>query len=145
MIQSPSMPTATAEDQVLALHAEELSIEKRTVARGVVRVSKVTHTHDQTIHETLVHHHVEVDRVPIGTYVDAAPPVRQEGDVTILSVVEEVLVTERRLLLKEEVHVRRVQTVRDHVETVALRVETAIVERIPTAEPRPGLQVELRD
>jgi Domain of unknown function (DUF2382) len=38
--------------------------------------------------------------------VNAAPPVREEGETTVISVVEEVLVVERRLVLKEEIRLR---------------------------------------
>ena len=129
-IEDPAIPPP-ARERILALHAEEIEITKRTVSQATVRVSKVTRTHDQTLHETLSHQRVDVERVPIGTYVDVAPPVRQEGDMTILSVVEEVLVTERRLLLKEEVRIRRIQMPEEHVETIPVRVEEAVVERIP--------------
>ena len=118
-------------DQVLALHAEEISIAKRTVPRGTVRVSKVTQSRDHLVQETLKHQRVEVERIQIGTYVDQVPPIRYDGDVTIVSVVEEVVVTERRLLLKEEVRIRTVITSEEYAETVALRSENAVVERIP--------------
>lgn len=117
-------------DQVLALHAEEISIARRRVPRGVVRVSKVIQSHEQLVQETLTHQRVEVERIPIGTYVDQAPPIRHDGDVTIISVVEEVVVTERRLLLKEEVRVRTVTRTEDYQEIVSLRSEEAVIERI---------------
>jgi hypothetical protein len=40
-------------------------------------------------------------------------------------------VVERRLLLREEVHIRRVRTTERHVETVRLREQDAVVTRIP--------------
>ena len=40
--------------------------------------------------------------MPIGRPVDAVPPVREEGDTTVMSVVEEIVVVEHRLILKEE-------------------------------------------
>ena len=52
-----------------------------------------------------------IDRVPVGRFVDAAPPVRHEADVTILPVTEEIVVTERRLILKEEIHFGPVQSI----------------------------------
>ncbi|MGI3904183.1 MAG: DUF2382 domain-containing protein [Janthinobacterium lividum] len=57
------------------------------------------------------------------------PPVRQEGDVTIMSVVEEELVVVRRLVLKEEVHLRRVQSTVPHTQTVTLREQHITVTR----------------
>jgi hypothetical protein len=37
--------------------------------------------------------------------VDVAPEVRVEGNVTIIPVLEEVLVVEKRLVLKEKLHI----------------------------------------
>jgi stress response protein YsnF len=50
----------------------------------------------------------------IGRPVDAMPPVRQEGDTTIMSVVEETIVVERHLFLKEEVQIRRLRVSERH-------------------------------
>ena len=84
------------------LHEEELSVSRRKSETSTVRVATVTHTSDHLGDEELVTEEVEVERVPIGRYVEAVPPVRQEGNLTIVSIVEEVI--ERRLLLREEVH-----------------------------------------
>ena len=51
------------------------------------------------------------------------------GDTTIFSVVEEVVVVERRLVLKEEVRIRRVQATEHHREMVTLREQEATVTR----------------
>jgi hypothetical protein len=48
-----------------------------------------------------------VERIPVNRLVDTAPETRTEGDVTIIPIVEEVMVVEKRLLLKEEIHIRR--------------------------------------
>jgi hypothetical protein len=61
--------------------------------------------------------------------VATVPPIRHEGDTTIMSVVEEVVFVERGLVLKEEVHLRRVRKVERFVETVALREQIAVVTR----------------
>ncbi len=126
-----SEPALPREDTVLALHAEELAVTRRVVERAVVRVATVTRSHDQMVDETLTQERVEVERIPIGRMVDAMPSVRQEGDVTIMPVVEELLVVERRLLLKEEVHIRRVRTTQQHRETVLLREQEAVITRTP--------------
>ncbi|HYO80442.1 MAG TPA: DUF2382 domain-containing protein [Bryobacteraceae bacterium] len=56
----------------------------------------------------------EVKRVSVNRMVTEAPQTRIEGEVTIVPVVEEVLVIEKRLLLKEEIHiVRRRAAVRE--------------------------------
>ena len=122
-------PPASSDELVVPLHAEELSVSRRKVETSTVRVSTITHSRDQLVDEELTRERVEVERVPIGRYVESVPPVREEGDLTILSVVEEVF--ERRLLLREEVHLRRVRTTEHYVETVTLRRQEAVITRTP--------------
>jgi uncharacterized protein (TIGR02271 family) len=111
------------------LHAEGFTVARRSVAGDTVRVETTTRTQDHHIDEPLPHTRVEVERIPIGRTVTAVPPVREEGDTTILPVVEEVIVVEHRLILKEEVHIRRVQVAERHTETVTTREQTAEICR----------------
>ena len=127
---SVATPTANGET-VIPLLEEELSVAKRVVETARVRVSRITHDHEQIVEEMLQHEKVEVERVPVGRPVDAMPSIRQEGDVTIIPVVEEVLKVERRLVLKEEVHIRRIKTTERHQERVTLRRQEALVSRTP--------------
>ena len=55
--------------------------------------------------------------IPVGLQVDA---MRQEDNTAIVPIVEEVLVVERRLMLKEEVRITSVRTT-DRREKVMLR------------------------
>lgn len=123
--------TVHADEDIIALHSEDLVVGKRVVERSTVRVATVTHSHDRLVEEELTHRRVEIVHVPMGYFVDAMPPVREEGDLTIMPVVEEVVIVERRLLLKEEVHIRRVRRTEPHVETVVLRRQEAVVTRTP--------------
>ena len=63
------------------------------------------------------------------------PPIKEDGDLTIVPIVEETVVVERRLMLKEELHIRRVQTSERYQQTVQLRYQTAEITRIPAQEP----------
>src|SRR5690242_16120571 len=101
--------------KTLPLAEEVVRVDKREVVKGRVRIRTSTDEHEELVAQDLAGEHVEVERVPVDREVDAAPEVRQEGDVTIVPIVEEVLVVERRLVLKEEVHIRRVRSV-EHVE-----------------------------
>jgi uncharacterized protein (TIGR02271 family) len=68
--------------------------------------------------------------VPINRVVDGPISVRSEEDTLVIPLLEEVLVVEKRLLLKEEVRItkRRVET---HMpQRVTLRREEAVVERV---------------
>lgn len=113
----------------LRLLAEELSVTKETHETGRVRVSTRTHEREALIDEDLAREHVEIETVPIARRIDAVPQIRQEGDTTIIPVVEERLVVERQLVLKEEVRVKRVRTTERHQEKVALRQQEAVVTR----------------
>ncbi len=129
---------ATDSTEVLRLHEETARVSKEARVSGEVSVSTRTLTRDELVSQDLAHTHVEVTTVPIGRAVDAIPPVREEGDVTIFPVMEEVLVVERRLMLKEEVHIRKVRTIERHQETVTLRYQEAVVSRSSETPPDAG-------
>jgi uncharacterized protein (TIGR02271 family) len=115
--------------QTLQLLAEDLSVAKETLETGRARISMHTHEREALINENLAYERVEIEIVPAGMRVNAIPEVRQEGDVTIFPVVEEVLVVERQLVLKEEVRIKRVRGTERHQERVTLRRQEAIVTR----------------
>src|SRR5215472_11381330 len=121
--------------EVLQLFAEEAKVSRRTVETGRVRVAKVTRTRDHLIDELLARTRFEVERVPIGRLIDAIPAIREDGDLTVVPIVEETVIVERRLMLKEELHIRRVQTSERYQQTVQLRYQTAEVTRIPAQNP----------
>jgi uncharacterized protein (TIGR02271 family) len=126
--------TRVDRETVIPVFEEELSVAKRVVETARVRVSRVTHTHQQLVDELLQHEKVEVEHVPVDRQVEAMPSIRQEGDVTIIPVVEEVLKVERHLVLKEEVHIRRIKTTERYQESVTLRRQEAQVTRLAIEE-----------
>ena len=117
------------EDLRIPLPVEEVSVSRREIKRANVQIALNTRTREQLIDEELTHVRVEIERFSIDQTVEAVPPIRQEGDITIIPVVEEVVIVERRLVLKEEVRVRRVSTKEQHQETVVLRQQEAVVTR----------------
>src|SRR4051812_21067281 len=117
------------EDLHIPLHVEEVSVSRGEIKKANVQIALNTRTREQLIDEELTQVRVEIERVPIDQTVEAVPPIRQEGDITIIPVVEEVVIVERRLVLKEEVRVRRVSTKEQHQETVVLRQQEAVVTR----------------
>jgi uncharacterized protein (TIGR02271 family) len=127
----------TVSEEVIPLVEETASIGKREVVTGRVRVQTVTDTIEELARADVQRESVEVTRVPIDRMVETAPEIRTEGDVTILPVVEEVLVVEKRLVLKEELHIRR-RVGSEAIEVpVTLRKQRAIVERLAPDAPDP--------
>lgn len=134
------MPTdepGRLESKTIPVVAEEAVLHKRQVESGRLRISKSVETEDCLLEESLRREEVQVERVPCGAEVDPAhpPQVRQEGDVTVIPVVEEVLIVEKRLVLKEELHIRRVTHEETRSVPVALKREKVTVERSPAGVP----------
>jgi uncharacterized protein (TIGR02271 family) len=127
-----------AGETVVPLLAEEIAISKQVIETGRVQVARVTHEREQLIDELLAHQTAEIERVRIGQQVDTMPAVREEGDTIVIPIVEEVLVVERRLFLKEEVRVRRVRSTQRHQDSVTLRHHEAVITRLPVETPATG-------
>ena len=115
---------------VLPVLEEALDVRTRRVETGRVRIHKTVQTREVLVDEPLLREVVTIARVPVNRVVEGPIPVRYEGDTMILSLLEEVLVVETRLLLKEEVHmtIRRTET---HTPArVTLRHEDVTIERV---------------
>ena len=124
---------------VVPLIAEEIKIGKRTVETGGVRVHKTVREDVQRINEPIVREHLDVERVEINQFVETAPAIRYEGDVMIVPVLEEVVVTQKRLLLREEIRLtKRREEIADSQE-VTLRREEISLEKIRTENIEPGM------
>jgi uncharacterized protein (TIGR02271 family) len=124
----------TRQDESIPIVEEELRVDKRETVTGRVRVRTEVDTVEELAKASLDAESVEVQRVPIDRIVDVAPNVRTEGDVTIVPVFEEIMVVEKRLVLKEELHIRRRRTSKDVEVPVTLRKQRAVVERLPADE-----------
>jgi len=124
-------PTRAGNDQsfVIPVIEEYLQASKRLVTTGVVRIDKTVREREVVVTEPLNTETVDIERIPMNVIVEAAPGIRTEGDVTVVPVVEEVLVTTKQLRLVEEVRItrRRATTIHEHAET--LRSEEVTVER----------------
>jgi stress response protein YsnF len=86
---------------------EEAHVTKRATETERVTVRTVPEEQQVVVREQLMREHVEVVRIPRDQEIAAVPPIRTEGDVTIVPVVEERLVVEKRLFLIEELHLHR--------------------------------------
>ena len=116
---------------VLPLHEEEVAVAKRRVVTGSVRISTVTREREQMVDEFLAREDVEIERRPVGKEVTRIPAVRHAGSTIIIPVVEEVLVVSRRLVVKEEIRVRRVHRKERSQQRAVLRKQELIVSRHP--------------
>ena len=113
---------------VIPVLEEILHVETRAVDRVGALVHIDVAEHDEAVERELRQDVLSVERIPIGRVVETVPAVREEGDVTIVPVLEERLVVTKQLVLTEEIHIRRQQKMVPWKETVTLRKETATVE-----------------
>lgn len=120
----------------IPVHQEELHVGSRTVDTGTgVRIHKSVTEHPIEIDEILRHDELSVTHVPIDRIIEPAdaPVSRYEGDTLIVPILEEMLVVERRLRIKEELHITKAQRETRHTETVLLKSEEVSVERFDDA------------
>ena len=120
-----------ADGLTLPLVAESAVVAKDTVTTGRVRVSTRVEERRELVSEALKHDDVDVERVTLGHVVQVAPEIRMDGDVLVYPIVEEILVVEKRLVLKEELRISRRSRVETVEHEVTLRSVHADVERTP--------------
>lgn len=118
-----------ADPIVLPLVAEHLDVDKRQVITGEVAVHIHTDVHQETIDLTLARQQVRVERRAVGREVERREPPREEADRLIVPIYEEVPVVERRLILREEIHLIREEDTTPYHDTLPLRRDRATVTR----------------
>ena len=118
------------ESTVLPVVQETLHVGKRA-RETAVRVEISPRRRTKKIDMPLLHEEAAIERVPVNRVVEKVEPVRQEGETTIVPVYEEVVVVERRLVLKEEIRITRRKQTRHERREVELRSEEVQVTRSP--------------
>lgn len=123
-------PKGEAGAVVVPIVAEQLEVQKRKVEAGGVRIRKTVSEREEVVDEPLMREEVHVKRVPVNKVVEGPVPVRHVGNTMIVSLLEEVLVVEKRLMLKEELHITKEQVESYRPQRVRLRTEEAVIERV---------------
>ena len=113
----------------IPLVEERLEVGRRTVATGTIRLKKTVQEYTEALNETLAVRTFDVERVVINRPIDAPPPIRQEGNTTIYSLVEERLVLTKELVLKEEIRIVQRDTERHDNQVVTLHKDHLTVVR----------------
>ena len=119
------------------LAQEEVRLEKHSVETGRVRVRTLVEEKSVVLRDTVERQSAEIERVPVARVVTRMPKVRQEGEVTIIPIVEERLVATRQLVLVEEVRVRRAAR-SEPVEIAATRRRTRAEIEHDIINPKTG-------
>jgi uncharacterized protein (TIGR02271 family) len=127
---------ADAQDGVaVPLHEETLEIGKRRIETPV-RIEKTVNERQEVLERPTVREEVQIERVRVDRPVDGPVAVRHEGDTVVIPLLEEEVVTQKRLVLREEIRITKRQTREDRTETVVLRSEEAVISRIEPSDSK---------
>lgn len=136
----PSLAQSTLHEEMnIPVAKEEINIDKRSVDTGAgIRVTKHVLDHDEIVNvphvtETLSVRHIEAGQI---VAEDSLPQTRQEGDTYIIPVFEEVYVLEKRIRLKEEIHITRERKETKEDQKINLRSEQVSIERFDDSAAR---------
>ncbi len=97
----------TTDTITIPKYEEQLQVDKKTVESGKVHISKTVKEEEVSVNIPTIEEKVAIKHVPVNQYVETSPAIRNEGDTTIVPVVKEVLVIEKRLMLVEELHITK--------------------------------------
>ena len=111
----------------LPIIEEQAFVTKVEAVTDRVRVRTGIETRDEIIEDVLTIGSLDVDRTAVSREVSEAPAPRQDGDVLVISVVEERLV--KRLFVVEELRIRQTSNTKVVSLPVTLRSTRATVER----------------
>lgn len=128
-----------ADPEVIEVVEEFAHVSVARRETGGVRVRLLT-DEVQDVHQVaLSSQQVELTRHPVGREIDTVPEPREEGDLLILPVVEERAVLVKKLVLVEEIHIRRTRSTETVNVPVTLRRQQAVVEALEpvSADLRP--------
>jgi uncharacterized protein (TIGR02271 family) len=126
---------------------EQLQVEKRLVETGRgIRIHKTIEERQQMIDEPLMRDELSVEHVAVGQIVPEGqvPEMRYEGETLVVPVLEEVIVVQKQLLLKEEVRITRRRQEVHEPQQVALRSEHIRIERFDDEEQAGSIPPDFR-
>lgn len=116
-------------EEVLILAEEQVTLSKQQVVDGRVTVTRSTSEHDERVTALLNRENVEIEHVAKAQRVESMPEIREENGVLIVPVVEEEIEVIKKLVLKEEIHIRKVQEAVPFQEVVTRREQHVTVKK----------------
>ena len=135
----PSFPLSPAPaSRTIPVIEETAHVAKEVVETGRVVIRKTVHHETRTVDVPTQAEQVHVERVAINQVVTTPPEVRYEGDTMIIPVLREEVVVTTRIVLVEELHVRKQTLTVSHPQAVELRREEVHYERLETPPAPPA-------
>ncbi|AKD54351.1 YsnF/AvaK domain-containing protein [Spirosoma radiotolerans] len=135
--QPPAAAAWTEQTHRFDVIQEQVQVDKEVVETGVVHIIKRVNEERQIVGLPTTREEITVERVAVNRYVETPPSVRYEGDTMIVPVLQEVIVTQKKILLVEEVYVTKHKVHEYQSQEVLLRKESIVVERTPVNPDKP--------
>ena len=130
-------PGPVEQEIVIPVLAEQLVVLTMEKDTGGVRAVKRVRQNEQLIDIPLLREQIAIERKSVQKMLEEPAQARQEGDVFIIPVMEEVLTVKRQFLLKEEIHIRKTQTQVHAPQRYLVRSEEVTIERLPAQDDSP--------
>lgn len=116
--------------RVIPVVEEQVTVSKQVIETGKVLISKKVSEQQTSVSLPLMREQYDVERVPVNEVVDTPPPaMRYEGDTTIIPVLREVMVVQKRYEILEEIRITKRKTESIDTQQVSLRKEEVNIER----------------
>ncbi|HZF66097.1 MAG TPA: DUF2382 domain-containing protein [Chitinophagaceae bacterium] len=127
--QNQSVERSTKET-IPVIH-EHAVVEKEIVETGKVRIRKTVTEETAVVNLPIINESYDIEHVPISSKVlDTPPPaIRYEGNKTIITVLKEITVVQKKYEVIEEIHLTRRVTESPLVQEITLLKEHVHVER----------------
>lgn len=118
-----------AQETTIPVVHEVLEVGKTVVVTGKVRITTHTTEEEVQVNIPVRSEHYDVQTVSSTETFDTPPPVRQEGDTTIIPIIEEIVVTTKRYRVIEEVRIVKRHTETPYLQEISLKKQHVKVER----------------
>ncbi len=118
------------EGRTIPLRQEELVAHKEMRHIGDVEIRTEVENTPGRLEVSALHEEVEVEHVPVGRVVGQRAAPYQDGDVLVVPIYEEQLVVTKKLILREELRIRRLPSTDVQVFEDTLRRERLVIEDV---------------
>jgi len=135
---------ATKPELVVPIVKEQIAVKTRTVETGRIQIQKSVEERVEVVDQLLFEEEVQIERVPLNRPITEAVAPYYDEDTLVIPVVEEVLVVQKQLVLREEIRVKKVRKELHEPQEVRLRSEVVNVVRLPEAGEGTGLEAVKR-
>ncbi|MCU6680726.1 YsnF/AvaK domain-containing protein [Leclercia sp. H6W5] len=113
----------------VTLAEERVELGTKKVVDRRVRITRATRVDEKNITAELTQENADIKRFAKNEVLEAQniPQIRQEGDVTIIPIIEERVEIIKHYVLTEEIHIIKKRSTERHQEIITLRSQEIII------------------